>query len=344
MSEEKGETSRKPICFERNRPQDSTHHSSLITHHYCGRLAPSPTGAQHVGNARTYLIAWLSARSHGGRIVLRLEDIDSPRVEAGAGLQAIDDLRWLGLDWDEGPVIQSERLPLYESALEKLKAQELVYPCTCSRGDIERAASAPHAEHEGPAYPGTCASRSVADAKKLADRPFAWRFRLPACPCEFIDGFQGATTINLREVGGDFVVWKSLGSGPAYQLAVVVDDAAQQVTEVIRGDDLVPSTPRQLLLDQALGLPAPRFTHVPLVVGPDGRRLAKRHGDTRLATLREAGVPPEALIGLLAWSCGWIDRSEPITARHLIPLFRLEAIPPEPFVVTPEHLRMIGYQ
>jgi glutamyl-tRNA synthetase len=318
-------------------------HCSPPTAHFRGRLAPSPTGAQHVGNARTYLIAWLSARSRGGRIVLRIEDIDSPRVKLGAGQQALEDLRWLGLDWDEGPIIQTERLPLYESALEKLKAQESVYPCMCSRNDIERAASAPHAEHEGPAYPGTCAGRSVADAEALANRSHAWRFRVAASPTEFTDGLRGVTRVDLREVGGDFVVWKSEGT-PAYQLAVVVDDAAQQVIEVIRGDDLVTSTPRQLLLYEALGLPAPRFVHVPLVVGPDGRRLAKRHGDTRLATLREEGVHPEALLGLLAWSCGWMERSEPITARDLIPLFRLETIPPQPLVLTPELLRTIGYQ
>jgi glutamyl-tRNA synthetase len=287
------------------------------------------------------LIAWLSARSRGGRIVLRIEDIDSPRVKPGAGQQALEDLHWLGLDWDEGPIIQTERLPLYESALEKLKAQELVYPCSCSRGDIERAASAPHAEHEGPAYPGTCAGRSVADAASLADRPYAWRFRVPPGLTKFTDGLRGITQLNLREVGGDFVVWKSERT-PAYQLAVVVDDAAQGITEVVRGDDLVPSTPRQLLLYQALGLPAPWFVHVPLVVGPNGRRLAKRHGDTRLASLRQAGVRPEALLGLLGWSCAWIGQSEPITARDLIPLFRLAAIPAKPFVLTPEHLRTIG--
>jgi glutamyl-tRNA synthetase len=320
-----------------------TDHSSVITDRYCGRLAPSPTGAQHVGNARTYLIAWLSARSRAGRIVLRMEDIDSPRVKPGTAEQAIDDLRWLGLDWDEGPIVQSERLPFYEAALEKLKAQELIYPCTCSRSDIERAASAPHAEHEGPAYPGTCAGRSVADAANLADQPYAWRFRVPRARMHFEDGFRGGTDVDLSNIGGDFVVWKSQGT-PAYQLAVVVDDSAQHVTEVIRGDDLVTSTPRQLLLYQALGLPPPRFVHVPLVVGPDGRRLAKRHGDTRLASLREAGVRPEALLGLLAWSCGWMERNEPIPARELIPLFRMETIPPEPFVLTPERLRMFAYQ
>jgi glutamyl-tRNA synthetase len=313
-----------------------------------GRVAPSPTGAQHVGNARTYLIAWLSARSQNGRVVLRIEDIDSPRVKPGADQQAISDLQWLGLDWDEGPIIQTKRLPFYRSALERLMAAELVYPCTCTRGDIERAASAPHLEHEGPAYPGTCAGRHVKDAAGLGDRPYCWRFRVPTESPAFVDGIQGPTRIDLRQVGGDFVVWKTpiLGmteSLPAYQLAVVVDDAAQGVTEVVRGDDLIPSTPRQLLLYQALGLTAPRFVHVPLVVGPDGRRLAKRHGDTRLSALREADVRPEMLLGLLARSCGWIAAIEPITPRDLIPMFLLETIPREPFVLTPELLKGIGY-
>jgi glutamyl-tRNA synthetase len=313
-----------------------------------GRLAPSPTGAQHVGNARTYLIAWLSARSQGGRIVLRIEDIDSPRVKQGADRQACLDLQWLGLDWDEGPIIQSERIGYYLDTLAQLKKRDLVYPCTCTRRDVERAASAPHLEHEGPVYPGTCASRRVRDALELANRPYCWRFRVPAESPAFIDGFRGPTRIDLRQVGGDFVLWKTevlgtTGSSPAYQLAVVVDDAAQSVTEVVRGDDLLPSTPRQLLLYQALGLMPPKFIHVPLVVGPDGRRLAKRHGDTRLSALREAGVRPEMLLGLLAWSCGWIAAIEPITLRELLPLFRLEAIPRGPFGLTPELLRRIGY-
>lgn len=308
-----------------------------------GRLAPSPTGAQHVGNARTYLIAWLAARARGGRIVLRLEDIDSPRIKPGAAAQALDDLAWLGLDWDEGPIIQTQRLPLYEAALRKLQAAELVYPCTCTRSDIEQAASAPHAEHEGPAYPGTCASRRAADAIALHNQPFAWRFRVGAPNVTFEDVFRGPTRIDLRQTGGDFVVWKSAGT-PAYQLAVVVDDAAQGVTEVIRGDDLVPSTPRQLLLYEALGLRPPRFLHVPLVVGPDGRRLAKRHGDTRLAALRAAGVRAEALVGLLAWSCGWLDSIQPISARELLARFRLETIPTTPFVLEPSLLKTIGYE
>jgi len=306
-----------------------------------GRLAPSPTGAQHVGNARTYLIAWLSARARGGRVRLRLEDIDSPRIKAGAAEQALGDLRWLGLDWDGEPLVQTRRLPIYESALRRLQERDLVYPCTCTRTDIERAASAPHADHEGPDYPGTCAGRRAADAAGLGDQPVAWRFRVGAAP-GFVDRYRGPTAIDLRQAGGDFVVWKSAGT-PAYQLAVVMDDAAQGVTEVVRGDDLVPSTPRQLLLYGALGLTPPEFAHVPLVVGPDGRRLAKRHGDTRLAALRGAGVRPEVLLGLLAWSCGWLERPEPVSARDLLPLFRLDAIPPHPFVLTPELLRAVGY-
>ena len=305
-----------------------------------GRLAPSPTGAQHVGNTRTYLIAWLSARAQGGSIVLRLEDIDSPRIKAGAAEQALEDLHWLGLDWDGAPLIQTQRLSLYEHALGQLQSRERVYPCTCSRSDVEQAASAPHAEHEGPVYPGTCSHRQVADAAVLKGTPYCWRFRADSSASAFVDGFRGPVRIDAP--GGDFVVWKSAGT-PAYQLAVVVDDAALRVSEVVRGDDLLLSTPRQLLLYAALGLTPPRFVHVPLVVGPDGRRLAKRHGDTRLASLRGAGVPPDALLGLLAWSCAWLKEIEPITAKDLLSLFRLDAIPPSPFVLEPQLLRRIGY-
>jgi glutamyl-tRNA synthetase len=299
-----------------------------------GRLAPSPTGAQHLGNARTYLIAWLSARSQGGRVVLRIEDIDSSRVRPGAIEEACHDLRWLGLDWDGEVVIQSHRLSLYQSAFERLKAMDVIYPCTCTRADIERAASAPHAGEEGPIYPGTCSYRRAADADTITDRPYAWRLRVGDETIAFDDGILGNVALNLHQIGGDFVVWRSDGS-PAYQLAVVVDDADQGVTEVIRGDDLIPSTPRQLLLYRLLGLTPPRFAHVPLVVNVHGRRLAKRQGDTHLRSLREAAVSAQTVLGLLAWSCGWLGRIEPVNAIDLLPRFDMARIPREAFVLTP---------
>jgi glutamyl-tRNA synthetase len=272
---------------------------------------------------------------------LRIEDIDSPRVKRGAADLIRDDLAWLGLDWDGEPAVQSGRLPLYADALRRLQERELVYPCTCTRSDVAQAASAPHAGQEGPAYPGTCAHRSVADAATIGGQPFAWRFRVRRVP-SFVDGFRGPVGGDELPGAGDFVVWKSDGT-PAYQLAVVVDDADMGITEVVRGDDLIPSTPRQLLLYEALELTPPEFVHVPLVVGPDGRRLAKRHGDTRLASLREAGVRAQALVGLLAWSCGWLTGPDPVRPDELLSKFRLDSIPREPFVLTAERLRQIGY-
>lgn len=306
-----------------------------------GRLAPSPTGAQHVGNARTFLLAWLSARSQQGAIVFRMEDIDSPRVKPWAVQQAMDDLRWLGLDWDFGPDVggphapytQTERQGLYRAALDRLKGAELIYPCTCSRSDVEAAASAPHAGQEGPVYPGTCSHRTAAEAKALAGRPFSWRFRLQGSD-SFTDILHGPQSQALPSLG-DFVIAKS-DDTPAYQLAVVVDDHAMGVTEVVRGDDLLPSTFRQRAIARALNFDSPVYVHVPLVIGPDGRRLAKRHGDTRISVLREQGIPPERLIGNLAHSAGLIDRPEPTAARDLIPHFNWNKLPRHPLIWTPK--------
>jgi glutamyl-tRNA synthetase len=270
------------------------------------RLAPSPTGALHLGNARTFLATWLLARQRGWRIVLRIEDLDGPRVKRGADRAAIEDLRWLGIDWDEGPVYQSERSHLYRSALETLIARRDAFPCVCSRREAQLAASAPHAfddeDPRGTIYPGTCRDRfeSVQAAREASGREPAIRFRVPPGVIEFEDEFHGRQRFDVARDLGDFVIAKSDGTA-AYQLAVVVDDAEMGVTHVLRGDDLLDSTPRQILLYRALGLTnrIPAYIHLPLVVGPDGRRLAKRHGDTRLSTYRQRGVPARRVRELL---------------------------------------------
>jgi glutamyl-tRNA synthetase len=305
-----------------------------------GRLAPSPTGGLHVGHARTFLIAWLAARSGGGRVILRVEDIDASRVRPGAAEEAMADLRWLGLNWDEGPdlggpsspYIQSARSELYDAALARLKQAELVYPCTCTRSDIERAASAPHAGDEGPRYPGTCSFRSAQDAERLGGRPFAWRFRVPKQTVAWRDAFKGDLALDPERIGGDFVVGRSTGA-PAYQLAVVCDDAAMGIDQVIRGDDLIPSTPRQILLHRALGFQPPGFGHVPLAFGPDGRRLAKRDGSIKLSLFREAGRDPKRLVGLLARSCGWSQGLERVAPVELLERNDLGKIPHDPWIV-----------
>jgi glutamyl-tRNA synthetase len=308
-----------------------------------GRLAPSPTGGLHLGHARTFLIAWLAARSAGGRIILRVEDIDTSRARPETIPDALADLHWLGLDWDEGPdvggpsapYLQSARLADYDRAIEALRRANVVYPCTCTRADIERAASAPHANEEGPTYPGTCSGRTPDDALAFGSRPYAWRFRVPPGPVSWDDLVRGPILLDPAALGGDFVVGRSTGA-PSYQLAVVHDDDAMGVTQVLRGDDLVASTPRQILLYRALGREPPRFGHVPLAIGPDGRRLAKRDASIKLGTLRESDTDPRRLIGWLARSCGWTREAVPSHPRDWIGHCDLRRLPETPFVVTPE--------
>lgn len=314
-----------------------------------GRLAPSPTGALHLGNARSFLLAWWSARQQGGRVLLRIEDIDSPRVKPWAFSTTMEDLRWLGLDWDAGPEsdsvdqtvtasgdgrmrhVQSQRLERYRSVLQELIARRLVYRCRCSRSDVTAAASAPHDDTlqplEGQVYPETCRGRAWT-ADELEGK-FAWRWALEDGRVCWQDAYRGSFEAEPRAQLGDFVVARSDGT-PAYQLAVVVDDMDMGVTEVVRGDDLVFSTFRQLAILKALGGKPPVYRHVPLIVGPDGRRLAKRHGDTRLQFFRDQGVTAEAVVGYLAFSLGLLPEPEPVVAQDLVDKLDWNRISPQP--------------
>ena len=307
-----------------------------------GRFAPSPTGDLHLGNARTALLAWLQARSAGGRFVMRVEDLDPGRVRPEYLGGQLRDLRWLGLDWDEGPdvggpfgpYLQSERQALYAEALERLSARGLLFECFCSRREIAAAASAPHAgDDEGPVYPGTCLRLAPEEReRRRARRRAALRFRVPPGEVGFHDLLQGDLSFRPAEEAGDFVVRRRDGVA-AYQLAVVVDDAAMGITHVLRGADLLSSTARQLLLYRALGLEPPRWIHVPLLLGPHGERLAKRHGAVALRELREAGEPPERVVGTLAASCGLAEPGEALHPRELVDRFSLDRLPRAPSVL-----------
>lgn len=296
---------------------------------YVGRLAPSPTGALHLGNARTFMIAWLRARSCGGKVIFRMEDLDHPRDKPGAALAAVEDLRWLGFDWDE-EYVQSERRDVYRRALARLDA----YPCTCSRKDVERAQSAPH-DGEQLFYPGTCRGRFSSwreAAASCAPRTPCWRFHVPeGTVVRFDDVFAGSCEQNVSRTLGDFPLARDQ-DGAGYTLAATVDDLQMGITEVVRGDDLIPATPPQILVARSLGTEPPAYCHVPLVVGQDGRRLAKRHGDTRLASFRKAGVAPETVIGWLAATCGWNAKKAPTRLQSLIGHCPLETVPHEAVV------------
>lgn len=306
---------------------------------YRGRFAPSPTGPLHLGNARTALLAWLAARAARGTLVMRVEDLDRPRVRPGMEARLLDELRWLGLGWDEGPDVggpcgpyrQSELGGRHQAAVRRLRDAGLAYPCFCSRAEIAAVAQAPHGPaDDGPRYPGTCRDLPPAEvARRAAQRAPAWRLRVAPGDVAFEDAVHGPCRSDVAAATGDFVVMRADGIA-AYQLAVVVDDAAMRITDVVRGDDLLPSTARQLLLYGALGLPAPRFAHVPLVVGEDGERLAKRHGASSLGELREAGVAPEAVVGLLAALSGLAPAGTRCTAADLVGGFGWGRLPREP--------------
>ncbi len=296
-----------------------------------GRYAPSPTGDLHLGNVRTALLAWLFARSAGGAFVLRVEDLDRPRVRPGATARMLEDLRWLGLDWDEGPecgglygpYLQSERQAIYDAALARLRAADLVYPCYCSRAEVARAASAPQgAGDEGPRYPGTCRNLTQAErrAREAAGRRPCLRFRAPDREIKFVDLVAGPVAQNVAQAVGDFIVSRSDGI-PAYQLAVVVDDGLMGITQVIRGADLLSSTARQIALFEALGFATPVFGHVPLVLDAAGARLAKREQAAGVGALRAAGVSPEQVLGALAASCKLCSPGEALSARDLLARF-----------------------
>jgi glutamyl-tRNA synthetase len=266
-----------------------------------GRFAPSPTGPLHVGNLRTALLAWLFARSSGSTFLVRIEDLDRAAAREHHVRAHLADLKALGLDWDGEIVRQSHRFDRYEAALDRLAADGLLYPCYCSRREVLAAVSAPHGPQPGGAYPGTCRDLTPRDraAREAGGRRPAWRVRAGGQRVEVVDRLHGG----FDAVVDDFVVRRADGA-PAYQLAVVVDDADQRVGEVVRGDDLLDSTPRQAWLGRRLELPIPTYAHVPLVLGADGERLAKRHGAVTLSDLAAAGASPVSVLTSMAVSLG----------------------------------------
>ncbi len=296
----------------------------------CGRYAPTPSGRLHLGNARTALVAWLWARALGGRFVMRVEDLDPGRSRAHFERDQLADLRWLGLDWDEGPHVggehgpyrQSERSEHYQAALAQLRTFE----CTCTRRELREATVAPHGRE--PVYPGTCR-----DGVSHPQRPRAIRWRTPAGSLTVEDAVYGPQTEDVAVEVGEFVLRRSDGAF-AYQLAVVVDDAAMGVTHVLRGADLLGSTVRQVLLQRTLGLPTPQYAHVPLVLGPDGRKLNKRHGAPDLTRLREQRTDPQRVIAVLARSLGLCGSTvERVDASSLVEDFEIGALGSEDSVL-----------
>ena len=298
-----------------------------------GRFAPSPSGRMHLGNALTALLAWLSVKSRGGRFVLRIEDLDPARCRPEYARQLMDDLCWLGLTWDEGPgaceanapYFQSQCTPYYEAALARLRCAGPVYPCYCSRADLH-AASAPHLADGTALYAGTCRGLSPAQRaeKEAAGRRGALRVAVPQREVSFSDGLCGTVRQEPSTQCGDFIVRRSDGVF-AYQLAVVVDDARMGVTEVVRGRDLLASTPRQIFLQQALGLATPHYFHTPLLVNGQGARLSKRDGALDLGVLRQKFTPRQ-LLGRLAALAGLLPAPESVSLQTLAAHFSWQAV------------------
>ncbi len=306
-----------------------------------GRLAPTPSGLLHLGNGRSFLLAWLWARSEGGRIILRVEDIDRPRCKPEFRAQAKEDLQWLGLDWDELTPDQSRRTDIYRAALQRLIEAGLAYPCTCTRKDIEEASSAPHGD-EGAIYPGTCRGkwRNAAHARQATGRDPAWRFLWQGDAVKFHDELAGEVSVDPSTLG-DFVLWRR-DDLPSYQLAVTVDDAAQAVTQVLRGRDLLLSTGRQLALYGALNLQAPtRWAHVPFIQDAHGRRMAKREGDVSIKALRERGVDPRSVAAFLARTAGLVAPETGAWPADLIAGFAVAQISDGDFLLSDEALRSL---
>ena len=293
-----------------------------------GRFAPTPSGRMHLGNVFSALMAWLSVRSKGGELLLRIEDLDTMRCPRENETLLREDLAWLGLDWDAEQPRQSEKSEYYEEILCKLKEAGQVFPCWCTRGDLKNAPNAPHASDGHPIYPGTCRDLTDAQrAEKAAERPPLWRLRVPEETVSFSDGHYGEYSEDLASECGDFILRRADGVF-AYQLAVTADDIQAGVTEVVRGRDLISSTPRQLYLYRLLGAAPPRYYHVPLLTAPDGRRLSKRDRDLDLGVLRER-YAPEEIIGALGYAAGLTEEYRPCSPAGLIPLFAWDKVPRE---------------
>ena len=291
-----------------------------MTASFRGRFAPSPTGRLHLGNVRSALLGWLWARSENGAFLLRIEDLDPERCKPVFTDGILEDLEWLGLDWD-GPVLkQSERGAVYDQALARLETSGRAYRCGCSRAEIARAASAPHAGEEGPVYPGTCRAGS----SPKSGRPPSWRFLVEPSKEHFVDLLHGEVNQDVAHEVGDFII-RRIDGVASYQLAVVVDDALSGVTHVLRGEDLLSSTARQIQLQRALGYPTPSYAHVPLLMQADGKRLAKRDGASTVAGLRALGWSAQKVLGRLAAWTGLGDGA-PVSARELVGAFSLDRV------------------